>query len=179
VPNAADVTGQDPLLAPLGNYGGPNFTIALLPGSVAINAGAVLAANDQRGLPTAPVGGNKDIGAFESQGFNVALVTPFNRSAVVGTNFTPLAVTVTPKMAGEPVLGGRVTFTANTAASGATATIAGNVATIVDVAGIATATTGTVTANNILGTYTVDVNTAGRFGVQPTQQFFTLTKPRC
>ena len=42
----SDLTGTaasplDPLLAPLGNYGGPTETMALLPGSPAIGAGTV------------------------------------------------------------------------------------------------------------------------------------------
>ena len=36
---SSDLTGIDPLLAPLGNYGGPTQTMALLPGSPALGAG--------------------------------------------------------------------------------------------------------------------------------------------
>ncbi len=67
---ASDLIGNiphplDPLLAPLGNYGGPTQTMALLTGSPAINAGTFGAGTlptDQRGMPRndAP-----DIGAFE------------------------------------------------------------------------------------------------------------------
>ena len=55
-----NIVGTDPLLSPLGNYGGPTQTFALLPGSPAIDAGSdslALDANgnplttDQRGLP--------------------------------------------------------------------------------------------------------------------------------
>jgi hypothetical protein len=56
----------NPGLAPLGNYGGTSQTMALLPGSPAINAGtsgAGIPANDQRGLSRV---GAVDIGAFES-----------------------------------------------------------------------------------------------------------------
>ena len=73
---ASDLTGTiaaplDPLLAPLGNYGGPTQTMALLPGSPAIDAGsnALIAAGvttDQRGLPRI-VNGTVDIGAYEVQ----------------------------------------------------------------------------------------------------------------
>jgi hypothetical protein len=62
-------TGTDPLLGPLGDHGGPTLTMALLPGSPAINAGSNPAAltNDQRGAGFARVnGGAIDIGAFES-----------------------------------------------------------------------------------------------------------------
>jgi hypothetical protein len=56
----------DPLLGPLGNYGGPTPTMALLPDSPALDAGddLVAPAADQRGV-TRPQGGACDIGAFE------------------------------------------------------------------------------------------------------------------
>ncbi len=56
----------NPLLAPLGNYGGPTQTMALLPGSPAIGTGETLAGitTDQRGFPLdSPL----DIGAFQDQ----------------------------------------------------------------------------------------------------------------
>ena len=69
-----NITGQDPLLGPLANNGGPTFTHTLLPGSPAINAGSCtdisgnLISADQRGYPRpAPLGGNCDIGAYEAE----------------------------------------------------------------------------------------------------------------
>ena len=58
----------DPLLGPLGDYGGPTFTHALLPGSPALDAGDNTDAPefDQRGF-TRIVNGIVDIGAFEVQ----------------------------------------------------------------------------------------------------------------
>jgi hypothetical protein len=57
----------DPRLAPLGSYGGPTPTFALLPDSPARAAGDPAAGGtDQRGLPR-PAGGPTDIGAFQSQ----------------------------------------------------------------------------------------------------------------
>jgi len=57
----------DPLLAPLGDYGGPTLTMALRPGSPAVNAGnmAFCLATDQRGVPR-PQGNGCDIGAVEA-----------------------------------------------------------------------------------------------------------------
>jgi hypothetical protein len=58
----------DPRLTPLGWYGGPSQTFALLPGSPARdtgNSGTTLT-TDQRGLPRV-VAGQTDIGAFQTQ----------------------------------------------------------------------------------------------------------------
>jgi hypothetical protein len=56
----------DPRLGPLANHGGATPTMALLPGSPAIDAGdtAAAPATDQRGVPR-PFGSASDIGAFE------------------------------------------------------------------------------------------------------------------
>jgi CSLREA domain-containing protein len=65
-PQGGNIFGQDPLLGPLQNNGGPTQTHALLPGSPAINAANGNApARDQRGYirPDAP-----DIGSFEFGG---------------------------------------------------------------------------------------------------------------
>ena len=53
-------------LAPLGDYGGPTQTMALLPNSPAIDAGTAVpgVTTDQRGI-TRPQGSPPDIGAFE------------------------------------------------------------------------------------------------------------------
>ena len=59
----------DPLLGPLRDNGGPTWTMALLPGSPAIDAGdnAAGLATDQRGIAR-PQDGRADIGAFECAG---------------------------------------------------------------------------------------------------------------
>ena len=65
---ASDLTGLDPALGPLAANGGPTYTLALLPGSPAIDAGDAAGAPhfDQRGLPRI-VSGAIDIGADELQ----------------------------------------------------------------------------------------------------------------
>ncbi|HWY73972.1 MAG TPA: choice-of-anchor Q domain-containing protein, partial [Verrucomicrobiae bacterium] len=66
---ANNLTNGNPLLAPLGNYGGPTQTMPPLPGSPAIGAGSVAAnifATDQRGYPRTQ-NGLIDIGAVELQ----------------------------------------------------------------------------------------------------------------
>lgn len=77
----------DPLLAPLGFYGGPTETMAPLPDSPAINAGdvAVIPAGvttDQRGLPRT-VNGMVDIGSVESQAATLAAPTGLAPSGLV------------------------------------------------------------------------------------------------
>ncbi|MFL6335791.1 MAG: choice-of-anchor Q domain-containing protein [Pyrinomonadaceae bacterium] len=74
---AGDQTGADPLLMPLADNGGPTWTMALSPGSPALDAGvAAGAAFDQRGrlrtyddpgVANAATSDGTDIGAFELQ----------------------------------------------------------------------------------------------------------------
>jgi predicted outer membrane repeat protein len=64
-----NLTSSDPMLAPLGDYGGPTRTMPPLPGSPAIDAGSDtgnLSATDQRGF-SRMVGAQVDIGAVEVQ----------------------------------------------------------------------------------------------------------------
>ena len=67
-----NITGQDPVLGPLQDNGGPTFTHALLAGSPAIDAGNSALITDQRGNQRpvddgsiTNVGNGSDIGAFE------------------------------------------------------------------------------------------------------------------
>ena len=62
--NATQVTASAINLGGLADFGGPTATMALLPGSVAINAGSAGPSTDQRGLARV---GQPDIGAFEYQ----------------------------------------------------------------------------------------------------------------
>ena len=70
-----NITGQDPLLGPLANNGGPTETHALTPGSPAIDTGNpavpgsggnACEATDQRGVAR-PLGAACDIGAYEAE----------------------------------------------------------------------------------------------------------------
>jgi hypothetical protein len=147
----------NPLLAPLGNYDGATQTIALLPGSPAIEAGSSVYENssktDQRGKP---IVGAPDIGAFESQGFTIAVSSGNNQSAAINTAFAnPLVVSVIPKNAAEPVAGGAITFTAP--GYGASAVLKGSPATI----GSDGKASVTATANGTTGTYTVSATAIG------------------
>jgi hypothetical protein len=154
-----------PLLAPLGNYGGPTHTIALLPGSPAIDRAddAVCAATgdgavgglDQRRI-VRPQGAQCDIGAFESRGFALTISGGTNQTASVSTPFAaPLAVTLTSPDGASPLSGAFVTFTPP--GSGASATLTGSPATT-DASGGASVT---ATANDTVGTYTVTASTPG------------------
>jgi hypothetical protein len=150
----------NPGLSPLGHYGGPSPTVALLPGSPALDAGTAAGApaTDQRGVGRV---GPVDIGAFESRGFQFAIdpgSTP--QAAPIGTPFpNPLAIRVTANNPVEPVDGGAIPFVAHPAADGAsaifldaTAVIAGGMASL------------TAAPNNVTGSYTVAA-TSGTYSV--------------
>jgi fibronectin-binding autotransporter adhesin len=154
---------ETPGLAPLGDYGGPTQTIALLPGSPAIGNGTKadypgttgVIAIDQRGSDLdAPA---PDIGSFQSQGFTLTAVsggTP--QSATIGTAFAaPLSVQVTAKDPEEPVAGGVISFTLPSA--GASAALSGVQATI----GTNGEASVTAAANSSAGSYTVSASIPG------------------
>ncbi|MCP4542039.1 MAG: DUF11 domain-containing protein, partial [Chloroflexi bacterium] len=142
------VSGADPKLADLGDYGGDTQTMPLLPGSPALDAGddATCQTNDQRGQARFST---CDIGAFESQGFYFSGSGGSGQTAGVLTAFAnPLTVTVTPNNPVEPVDGAEVAWSGPDSgadiASDQSATIdAGNQASV------------TVTANGLVGTYMV------------------------
>ena len=94
----SDITGNtDPGLAPLADNGGPTQTIALLPGSPAIDAGSNPDGlpNDQRGAGFSRVNGTAaDIGAFEAGAVN-ALPTFTSPAAVSVAENTTAVVTLT------------------------------------------------------------------------------------
>jgi hypothetical protein len=146
----------DPLLSPLGNYGGPTQTLALLPGSQAIGAGSVRygGSTDQRGVTRFLY---SDIGAFESQGFDIAITIGNLQGTPINTAFTdPPAVTVTAFDPAEPVAGGQITFTAPS--SGASAALSPAKPVTISASGAASVT---ANANGTPGTYLVTANAAG------------------
>ena len=147
----------DPLLSPLGFYGGLNQTQGLLPGSPGIAQGAAgtgVPTTDERGLPRS---NHVDVGAFQSQGFTLTPVagsTP--QSAIIGQTFAdPLAVTVVSVNPVEPVDGGFVTFVVNSS-GGSSGGISATSSMIED--GTASVS---ITANNIPGNFTVSVSAIG------------------
>jgi hypothetical protein len=89
--NSTSLNGTNPDLAPLGNYGGPTPTMALLPDSPAIDAADRMdfPATDQRGHPR-PYGSAPDIGAFEYSPPNMLILGAYANGqlhlAFAGTN---------------------------------------------------------------------------------------------
>jgi hypothetical protein len=159
----------NPMLAPLGDYGGATQTHLLLSGSSAINAGsnanlpqdtldldkdgdtAETLPFDQRGFPRV-VNTIVDIGAVEVGTLNYVVIATAGsgQSATINTQFaTQLKVTVTES--GNPLSGIPVTFTAP--ASGASGTFSGSATVITDAGGVALAPV--FTANGIAGSYQV------------------------
>lgn len=142
-------TAANPLLAPLGSYGGSTQTLALLPGSMAIDAGeeAACAATDQRGV-TRPQGDRCDSGAFESRGFILTVQNGDYQGVKVGNTFPrPLDMWVLSRFS-EPVDGGLARFVASE--SGASLDPRVTVTTIEDGSARIKAR-----ANNVAGLHTV------------------------
>jgi hypothetical protein len=117
-----DLLDVDPLLGPLQDNGGPTETMALLPGSPAVDAGdnANPPDFDQRGEGFDPiVGGTIDIGAFEAQ---IGSATSFRIDAPNSVpSGMPFDVTVTALDAYNHVAAGytgTVTFTTTDTAKG-------------------------------------------------------------
>ncbi len=163
----------DPLLAPLGNYGGPTQTMPLLPGSPAIAKGVpanvsgktTVISTDQRGAHRA-TSGAVDIGAFQNQGYTVALTSGSGQSTPVTSAFAkPLVATLTENFVASPLSGASLTFSAP--ASGAS--------TKPDATSATTGANGqarvTPTANDTVGSYTVKASATG----VATKAAFSLT----
>lgn len=121
----------NPLLAPLGDYGGPTQTMALLPGSAALAAGAnftnpatgTVLSTDQRGILRS-LGSAPDIGAYQSAGFAFALLSGDNQSAIVGQSFAdPLAVQLVEKGFGRALPGSGISVNFAAPPTSASATL--------------------------------------------------------
>lgn len=145
------------LLGPLGNYGGDTQTIPLLPGSAAIDTGANCRPTDQRGLSRV---GTCDVGAFEAQGFTLIKI----RGDLQGTGlntafFNPLVVHLLAQHSGDPVSGGKITFTPP--ASGASATLTTSPATITADHDASVS----AQANAVVGSYNVTASATGASSV--------------
>ena len=159
--------GHPALLGPLAAYGSANGTqsFALLPGSPAIGGGTTGGAptNDQRGIARA---GHNDVGAFQSQGFNLVITSGNNQSAAPNAAFGSALVITVASSHGEPVQNGVVTFTGQGSGAGIqnsplTATVAANGQASV-----------TPTANATSGSYSV---LAAATGATPASVSFSLT----
>jgi len=167
---ATDHLGENPLLGPLQNNGGPTATMALLPGSLAIGAGSVALAVDANGNPLTTdqrgsariVNGTVDIGAFESRGFTITVTSGNNQQTAINTAFAaPLVVTVSSPY-GEPVLGGEVLYLPPITINGPSATVpGGSIIAAIDASGQASIA---VAANGFPGSYTVSASAAGAAG---------------
>jgi len=107
-----NLIGGNPLLAPLGNYGGPTQTMPPLPGSPAIDAGSDSVTNapynlttDQRGLPRLS-GAHVDIGAVEAQYLVVTTNSdsgPGTLRAVIGALSSAPGVVFAPNLSGQTI----------------------------------------------------------------------------
>jgi trimeric autotransporter adhesin len=162
--NDGNIVGVNPLLAPLGEYGGPTPTLALLPGSPAIDAGEVLSgiSTDQRGAPR-PSSGAVDIGAFQDQGYTLAVASGSGQDAAVGSAFAnPLVATLTENFANAAIPGVSLSF--NAPASGASASLSAG-SGITNASGQVSIT---AVANNTAGSFNV---TASSTGVASTADF--------
>ncbi len=161
--NANNLTTGNPLLAPLGNYGGSTQTQPPLPGSPAIDTGGVgCSGTDQRGV-TRPLGSACNIGAVESQGFASGTLTGNNQSAPVNTAFGSAVGLTVSSANNEPVQGGQITFTitpggGTSAAFGTAPMGCTNMSRTVSVCTVGMAgvvTSPTFTANGTVGSFTI------------------------
>jgi predicted outer membrane repeat protein len=156
---------MNPLLAPLGDYGGWVPTAALLPDSPAIDSGTCSGTpgGDARGMAR-PSGQTCDVGAFESRGFTVAGQSGSPQSTSVSTTFAlPLALTITNSFS-EPVDGGQVHFVVTEDGSGASA-VPVSQTVVIGSSGLATAS---LTANaQYGGPYYVNVEARGLSDAAP------------
>ncbi|WP_139276670.1 CHAT domain-containing protein [Spirulina major] len=156
-----NIIGVDPMLSPLGNYGGPTQTHALSPTSVAVDAAQGSQLTDQRGASRV---GTPDLGAYES----MLQITQAggDQSAIVDTAFgAPLTVTARDAFQFQGVAGLSVTLEIPASGASLQTMLTG-----------VTGADGTVTfnpvANTIVGSYTVQASMTD-LGISPLP--FSLT----
>ncbi|MFN8446385.1 MAG: choice-of-anchor Q domain-containing protein, partial [Caldilineaceae bacterium] len=157
-------------LAALGNYGGNSQTFALLAGSPAIDhADPIYCPTvDQRGLARV---GTCDIGAFESQGFQMLYAGGSDQAVDAGLAFVqPLQISVTANANNEPV-GGSINLVAPS--EGAGLNLTSNQVTV-NSSGLASLT---VTANRLTGSYVVTATANGVTSTAPIT--FALSNQPC
>jgi filamentous hemagglutinin family protein len=174
----------DPLLATLGDYGGPDVgnpntgtmplqTHLLLPGSSAINGGAnaqAAGATDQRGVNRI-MDGTVDLGAAESAGFILSSVVGNNQSTTVNTTFAnPFSVQLLEAGFNQALAfsGLAVTFTAPS--TGPSGTFSGGASETISTDSSGLATSSILTANTVAGGHTLTTTAPGTTGGN-----FTLT----
>lgn len=145
---------QDPLLGAFGNHGGSVNTIPILTGSPAIDhVTAYCPATDARGVAR-PQGTACDMGAYESRGLALTVVSGDNQAVEVYQPYPAPLVVSAVSIEGHAVDGAVATFTspasgAGTAPVSKTTTFAGGQAAV------------NVTANGFPGAYTVTVQAPG------------------
>ncbi|NEQ71128.1 MAG: DUF4347 domain-containing protein, partial [Symploca sp. SIO2D2] len=153
----------DPRLAPLGDYGGPTQTHALLPDSPAIDAGNNAQATgitDSRGATR--INNTVDIGAFEAQGFALIAVAGDGQSTTVNTNFAnDLQIQVVETFTNQAIPAANLAITLTPPGTEASTNL-GNTTLTTDASGLATTT---ATANTVTGTYQVAATSTGVTGV--------------
>ncbi len=147
----------DPGLAPLGDYGGPTQTMGLVPGSAAIGAGTAASGvtTDQRGAPR-PTAGSVDIGAFQDQGYTLAVSSGSPQSTLVNLPFgSPLIAVLTEDFASAPLPGVTISFSAPSLAASAALSAS---SAVTGASGLASVT---AAANATAGTFAVTASAVG------------------
>ncbi|HEU0011874.1 MAG TPA: choice-of-anchor Q domain-containing protein [Verrucomicrobiae bacterium] len=121
--NTGSISMIDPMLGPLANNGGLTPTLALVPGSPAIDAGASVVdpVTDQRGF-TRPVGARSDIGALENSWLPLSITNEFIPDATNVASVASLETTISNPN-DIPFTGLRLTNTLSTSLSVATGSV--------------------------------------------------------